>query len=292
MEKFKFNNISGCNWLLNNKKLIVVISHGMAEHIERYDYFANELNKDGVEVWGINQIGHGDAIENNLKGHWEKNGFYQCVENLKTLIEHVHELNKDTKVVLFGHSMGSFLTQEFIKRYSNLIDGVIISGSAKTGALHKMGKFVSSLVIGDRTKPNKFLDGLSFGSYNKQFKPARTPFDWLSRDNEQVDKYIADPLCGYVCTTGFYKEFLKGLAKLNKNVENIRKDLPIYIMSGSKDPVGNNGKDVKALYEMYKNNKIDDVELHLYEDGRHEMLNEINKDEVIKDIKSWLVRFE
>ena len=288
MKKFKLDNISGVNWLLPEKKMIVVISHGMAEHVERYDYFAKKLNEAGIEAWGINQIGHGDAIVDDLKGHWEKDGFSNCVENLGTLIKHIKEENKDIPVVLFGHSMGSFISQEFIKRHSDLIDGVILSGSAKTGLLHKMGALLSGMSLKDKKAPNQFLNNLSFGSYNKAFKPNRTEFDWLSRDNEQVDKYVADPLCGYVCTTGFFKEFMKGLKNLNKGVENIRKDLPIYIMSGAMDPVGNNGKDVVKLEEMYKNLNIENVSMKLYEDGRHEMLNEINKDEVIKDILAWL----
>jgi len=285
MEKFKFKGISGCKWPLESKKAIVVISHGMAEHIERYDYFAKALNKNNIEVWGINQIGHGDAIENNLKGHWEKGGFEQCVENLATLIKEVKV--KKVPMFLFGHSMGSFISQEFIKKHNDLIDGVVLSGSAKTGLLHKVGNLMAKLQGGDLTKPNNFMNGMSFGSYNNCFKPNRTEFDWLSRDEKQVDKYVEDPLCGYVCTTGFFKAFMHGLAHLNDNVKDIRKDLPIYIMAGANDPVGNNGKDVIALNNMYKDLGIKDVEMILYKDGRHEMLNEINKDEVISNIVNW-----
>lgn len=288
MQEFTYKNISGIEWKIDNPKKVVVISHGMAEHAKRYDYFATKLNEAGFAVYAIDQIGHGGAIKDN-RGHWEPGDFNHCVENLYTLVGKAKEEYPDRPVILFGHSMGSFLSQQFIKVHGDSIEKVILSGSAKTGSLHKMGKFVSSFFSGgDQKKENKFLNNLSFGSYNKDFAPNRTDFDWLSRDNEQVDKYVADPLCGYCCTTGFFREFLKGLAQLNDNLEFIPKELPIYIMSGSKDPVGAASRDVKALYEMYKELGIKDVELKLYEDGRHEMLNETNKDEVIADIVNYL----
>ena len=186
--------------------------------------------------------------------------------------------------------MGSFIAQEFIKYYSSSIDAVILSGSSKAGLLHKSGNLVAKLLFSwaKGGKQNHFLNKLSFGSFNKAFKPNRTAFDWLTRDDEQVDKYIDDPLCGYVCTTGFFKGFFGGLAKLNKNVNLIDKNLPIYIMSGAKDPVGNFGKDVIGLYNMYVKYDITTVDIKLYENGRHEMLNEINKNEVYLDILSWI----
>ena len=285
MEKFKFDNISGCQWLVKAPKGVVVISHGMAEHAERYDYFATKLNADNYSVYAINQLGHGDAIV-DVKGHWEKNGFYDCVDNLDTLVKHVKKEFKGP-VFLFGHSMGSFIAQEYIKRYGKNIDGVVLSGSAKTGLLHKMGNLLATLSLKPLKEPNKFLDSLSFGSYNKNIKEPRTKFDWLSRDTKQVDKYVADPLCGYCCTTGFFKGFMKGLSKLNKGVKEVPVKLPIYIMAGHDDPVGNYGKDVIALEKMYKDLGIKDVEMILYEGGRHEMLNEINRDEVIKNIGNW-----
>ena len=288
MQEFTYKNISGIEWKIDNPKKVVVISHGMAEHAKRYDYFATKLNEAGFAVYAIDQIGHGGAIKDN-RGHWEPGDFNRCVENLYTLVGKAKEEYPDRPVILFGHSMGSFLSQQFIKVHGDAIEKVILSGSAKTGSLHKMGKFISSFFSGgDQKKENKFLNNLSFGSYNKDFAPNRTDFDWLSRDNEQVDKYVADPLCGYCCTTGFFREFLKGLAQLNENLEFIPKELPIYIMSGSKDPVGAAGRDVKSLYEMYKDLGIKDVEMKLYEDGRHEMLNETNKDEVIADIVNYL----
>ncbi len=285
MEKFIIGSISGVKWTLEKKKGIVVISHGMAEHIERYDYFAKKLNDEGFEVYGINHLGHGDAID-NIKGHWPKHGFYKCEENLNLLIKEVSK--QKLPVFLFGHSMGSFITQQYLIDHSKEIKGAIISGTNKMGFIAKAGKIMATLVPSKLDKPCKFMDGISFGSYNKNFEPARTKFDWLSRDTKQVDKYIADPLCGYVCTKGFYMGFMEGLSNINKNTDKIRKDIPIYIMSGDKDPVGENGKGPQALYDTYKELGIKDVSIDLYKDGRHEMLNETNKDEVIKNIITWL----
>ncbi len=289
MEKFNKDTISGLQWLIDNPKYVVVISHGMAEHAQRYDYFANKLNKAEMAVFAIDQIGHGDAIERGEKGYWPKGGFQNCVDNLKTLVDLAKSTYPNKPIILFGHSMGSFISQEYIKQYGDSLNSVILSGSTKVGGLHKMGNFIAHFffAFGDNHQPNKFLDNLSFGAYNKPFKPNRTGFDWLSRDTQQVDKYIADPLCGYVCTTGFFKAFLTGLSKLNNHVDKIPESLPIYIMSGQNDPVGGQ-KGAAELKHMYLDKKIKSVDLKLYKEGRHEMLNEINRDEVISDIIIWI----
>ena len=288
MEKLSNGVYYATSWVIDNPKAIVVISHGMAEHAERYDDFARFLNNNNYSVYAIHHIGHGDAIK-DIKGHFEKGDFDKCVDNLRSLIT---DIRKEIKAPLYllGHSMGSFMAQSFIQKYPYDIDGVILSGSAKTGALHKMGSFVAHLLFAftNQKAQNNFLDKVAFGSYNKRFEPQRTKFDWLSRDNAIVDKYIEDDLCGYVCTTGFYKAFFKGMTSLNKNVDEIRKDLPIYIFSGEEDPVGNYGEDVINLCHNYLNHGIYDVEIKLYEGGRHEMLNETNKDEVYNDVLIWL----
>lgn len=290
MDKFKKESISGIQWLIDSPKYVFIISHGMAEHASRYDDFATYLNQHGCSVFAIDHIGHGESIEKEQLGHWPKNGFNICVENLHTLIQHAKDIYPETPIILFGHSMGSFVSQEYIKKYSESIDGVILSGSTKAGLLHKSGNMLAKVLFacGNTHKQNKFLNKLSFGSFNKAFKPNRTGFDWLSSDNEQVDKYISDPLCGFVCTTGFFKGFFKGLSTLNKSIDAINKNLPIYIMSGSKDPVGAFGKGVIKLYNMYVKNHITTVDIKLYENGRHEMLNETNKLEVYMDIMSWI----
>lgn len=290
MDKFKKESISGIQWLIDSPKYVLIISHGMAEHAERYNDFANYLNQHSCAVFAINHMGHGESIEKEELGHWPKNGFNICVNNLFALTQHAKQVYPNVPIILFGHSMGSFIAQEYIKCFSDSIDGVILSGSSKAGLLHKSGNLLANVLFacGDNHKKNNFLNKLSFGSFNKSFKPNRSNFDWLSSDNQQVDKYIEDPLCGFVCTTGFFKGFFKGLSKLNKKIDNIDKNLPIYIMSGSKDPVGSFGKGVINLYNMYVKNDMTNVNIKLYENGRHEMLNEVNQMEVYMDIMSWI----
>lgn len=271
---------------------VVVIVHGMAEHIFRYDYVARVLNNNQIKVYGYEVIGHGSAIKKESeKGHWNKGDFDKNVDNINQLISFVKKENPNLKVFLLGHSMGSFLTRRYLIRYGDNIDGAILSGSSAITPLMKMGATIAKLFSKRKDNlPNKTMDKLSFGSYNKHFKPNRTDFDWLSRDNEQVDKYVEDPLCGYVCTTGFYKEFTSSLKNLDKkdNLKSIPSELPIYIFSGSKDPVSNMGKDIRELYIRFLDAGLKNVYLKVYNDMRHETLNEVDRDIVIKDLIDWL----
>lgn len=292
MKVFQIKGISGIEWKIKAPMASIIICHGMSEHSERYEEFALYLNKLKFNVYAIDNIGHSERNKENL-GHFEKEDFQKCVDNLATLRKNI-----ETKlpVFLLGHSMGSFICQSFLCQYSHLIDGVVLSGSNGPDVMFKLGSFVAStlFVFSNNKKQNKFLDNLSFGSYNKQFKPNKTRFDWLSRDEREVKKYIEDEYCGFVCTTGFYKTFFKGLSNLfkRKNINNIRKDLPIYIFSGDEDPVGHNGKGVKKLADLYQKIGISSVEMKLYQGGRHEMFNETNKEEVYKDVSSFFQKQE
>lgn len=276
-------------WEKENNNKAVVIAHGMAEHPARYKDFALYLNNHGFNVYAIFHEGHGEVHKDTL-GNFEKNGFLDCVFNINDLIIKIKE--KYNKVILLGHSMGSFMSQEYLSRFSNNIDACVLSGSSSPNLLIKSGALIANILylFPGKTKQSNFMNNLSFGSYNKHFKPNRTTFDWLSRDEHQVDKYVADPYCGYVCTRGFYKSFISSFAKLHKKrkLKAIRKDLPILIVGGSKDPVSGNGEGLRTLLVKYKTHNISDVTLKLYEDARHEILNEINKEEVYNDIKEWM----
>ncbi len=189
--------------------------------------------------------------------------------------------------------MGSFATQKYIMLYGNELKGTILSGSnGRQGIMLDIGTmFAKNEIKKHGRKAQSFkLNKMSFGSYNNTFKPNRTEYDWLSRDNAEVDRYIEDPFCGTVFTAGFFYDFLTALKEIeNKsNLSFVPKDLPIYIFSGEKYPVGKCGKGVINLYNRYKNYGIKDVTYKLYKDGRHEMLNEINRDEVMKDVVDWL----
>lgn len=276
-------------------KGVVQISHGMAEHAARYERFASYLTKNGYIVYANDHRGHGKTA-----GSVEKLGYLADEDGFTWLVRDLHDLSKiiinenlDLPLFLFGHSMGSFTAQKYIMDYGNELKGVILSGSnGKQGIALKVGSAIAKWEINKHGGKHQSIrmDNLVFGGYNKAFKPNRTKSDWLSSDNQEVDKYINDPYCGTVFTSGFFYDFLRGLIEIEdkKNIDLIPKNIPIYIFSGEKDPVGKNGKGVIDLFNRYKNHGVQDVKYKLYKDGRHEMLNEINRDEVMEDVVKWL----
>jgi alpha-beta hydrolase superfamily lysophospholipase len=189
--------------------------------------------------------------------------------------------------------MGSFLSRYYAMHYAAELTGLVLSGTAgDLGALRKIGIIVATIeakIKGKKAKSN-IMNKLSFGAFNDAFKPNRTDYDWLSRDNAEVDKYVNDPWCGAVCTAGFFCDMLGGIGYINKkeNIAKIPKNLPIYIFSGTKDPVGGNTKGVSQVYNALKDAGIGDVTLKFYEDARHETLNEINREEVFRDVIAWM----
>ena len=195
--------------------------------------------------------------------------------------------------VLFGHSMGSFLTRTYLIKHPDKYDGVILSGTGhQSPALVLGGNAAASVMaklngaMGNGTK----LDSLAFGSYLSKIENPRTKFDWLSRDAEQVDKYIADPLCGFVGKIGLYRDMMQGIKFITdkKNIAQMNKEKPVYFMSGDGDPVGDYGKGVERAYKAFCDAGLHDVFMRLYPGGRHEMLNETNKEQVYQDILNWL----
>lgn len=273
-------------------KAIIQIAHGMAEHILRYDAFASFLTKENYIVYGHNHRGHG--ADAKIQGYFSKTkGFEKLVDDMKLVTDAIKETHPNLPIILFGHSMGSFITRRYIQRYGDNVDGVILSGTG--GDQGFLGKIGLQLAIWQRKRigastPSPFMDKLVFGSYNKKFTPHRTPFDFLSRDDDEVDKYVADPLCGFVCTSGFFVDLISGIEKIHQQVEVSKtpRDLPIHLIAGDKDPVGNYGKGVQQVYKTYKKIGCHPVTLQLYEGARHELLNERNKEAVYEDILHWL----
>ena len=290
------NNVCVYSWMpIGRPRAILQIAHGMAEYAERYEYFALELNKHGYGVFINDIIGHGNSVKNKDDlGHFPVNGFNIAVKDMYKLTNIIVEKFLTVPIVIFGHSMGSFLTQSYITLYGDKVNGCILSGTAGKQSVASFGALMAkiSLNLQGERKRNKFLDKLSFGSYNKAFTPNRTSFDWLSRDTKEVDKYITSDLCGFVCTNSFYYELFSSMSKLHDpdKIRNIPKELPVYIFGGDEDPVGGNTKSVLKLIELYKSIPIKDLEYKFYKGGRHEMLNETNKLEVIEDIVTWLNR--
>lgn len=276
-------------------KGVVQISHGMAEHIGRYDLFAKALTKAGYVVYGNDHRGHGKTGDNaNLFGFFaEDNGFDRVVEDMVLLTEFIKKEYPNLPVFLFGHSMGSFLTRRYIQSHAGKVAGVIVSGTGgDPGFIGKVGIGIAKLEmkrVGKKTK-SPFMNKLTFGGFNKIFSPGRTEFDWLTRDNEEVDKYLRDPYCGGVFTAGFFYDLVTGVAMINDRKKNtqIPVSMPMYFIAGSQDPVGNFSKGVLQAAKMYKQVGISDVTVRLYENSRHEILNELNKEEVFKDVINWL----
>ncbi len=279
-------------------KGVIQIAHGMAEHIERYDLFAKALIQEGYVVYGNDHRGHGKTGKNaSLMGFFaEENGFDLVVEDMLHLTNIIKKDYPNKPIFLFGHSMGSFLSRRYIQTYGDQLAGVILSGTGgNPGLIGQVGIGIAKLEMkrkGKRTS-SSLMNKLTFGSYNKAFTPTRTEFDWLTRDDSEVNKYIEDPLCGGIFTAGFFYDLVSGVAKVNKHSTNINipKDLPMYFLAGDKDPVGNFSKGILQAADMYIKLGIEDVTVKLYEDSRHEILNELNKEEVFMDVINWLNRY-
>ncbi|MGG0300016.1 alpha/beta hydrolase [Bacillus albus] len=273
---------------------IIQIAHGMTEHAGVYTDFIAALLEAGYGVYAHDHKGHGKTVKREEDyGHFEPNvGWSKAVSDVIFVSETIRK-EQTCPLFLLGHSMGSFLSRRAVQLKGELYDGFLISGTGgNPGLLGSIGHKVATIEMklrGEKTK-SPMLNFLSFGNFNSHFKPNRTKFDWLSSDNNQVDKYIADPLCGFICTTSFYRELFSGVLEVNKLEEfkKTPKNLPIHIFSGDRDPVGDMGKGVKEVYENYKKCEVKDVTLRLYENGRHEMFHEVNKDEVFQDLISWL----
>ncbi|EQG81629.1 alpha/beta hydrolase, partial [Clostridioides difficile] len=279
---------------IKKPKAVIQIAHGMAETAQRYETFAKVLTKNGYIVYINDHRGHGKTakiIEN--VGHLaEKEGFRCLVEDMYTLTNIIKKENEDLPIYLFGHSMGSFASQRYIMDYSNNLSGLILCGSnGKQGIILNLAHLIINHEIkkyGRRFKSNK-INNLIFGGEIIR-RNEKTKFDWLSRDKEQVEKYINDPFCGVVCSCGFFYDLVQGLKEIEdkENLKKVPLDIPIYIISGDKDPIGKNGNGVLRLRDRYIKLGVKDVTCKLYKDGRHELLNEINREEVFEDIICWL----
>lgn len=285
-------------WLPDDKtvlKAVLQVAHGMAEHGSRYEDFARFLAGNGFAVYVNDHRGHGKTAGSleNIGFFAKENGWDLVVEDMHLLTGVIRRYHPDRPVFLFGHSMGSFLSRDYISRYGEDISGCILSATASDpGLLGYAGIVISAVesLVRGKQAASPLMDKLSFGSFNKRFKPERTKFDWLSRDEKTVDRYVDDPYCGTVFTAGFFSDLLKGIKKIHtpQNFKNVPRDLPVFILAGKNDPVGNFGKGVEKVCKKYQQQGLKDLTIKLYDDGRHEMLNEINRQEVYRDISDWL----
>ncbi len=274
---------------------IVQIVHGISEYIDRYDGAARFLAERGFIVVGDDHLGHGRTASGP-----EESGFFAEQKGWHTVAADVHQLRTltgekypDLPYFLLGHSMGSFLARTCLIDWPGTISGAIISGTGQEpAAVVTAGWHLANVICktsGARTHSD-LIEKIAFGAYNKGFAPARTRADWISRDEDVVNAYIADPLCDFMPTAGMFRDMMEGLRYIAKksNLAKMDPTTPILFISGDKDPVGQNGKTVRKVVEFFHTAGCKDTVVHLYPGGRHEMLNEINREEVYADVLSWL----
>jgi alpha-beta hydrolase superfamily lysophospholipase len=291
--------IAAYSWLptTNQKswKGVIQISHGMAEHALRYGRFAKALNDAGYVVYAHDHRGHGKTIaQTDDQGFFaEKDGWNLVVDDTFILNQKIKTNHPTLPIILFAHSMGTFISQQYVAKHGETLAGLILSASIdNAGFLRNIGLIIAKierLRIGARGQSN-LLNTMSFGDFNKPFKPNRTEFDWLSRDDSAVDKYINDPLCGFIVTTQLWIDLLQGLGTmaLPSTRKSVPSTLPILLITGEDDPVTQKGKTVDELKLAYEKAGIKNVSAKKYTGGRHESLNETNRDEVTTDIIAWL----
>ena len=292
-QKIKIENkngdiLFGLSWTVKEPIANVIIMEGMEEHASRYDDFANYLNKENFNVYAIDTYGQGENVLPDLSniGIWPASGFRKQVQAVDSLVEKLRVSCIPT--FIFSHSMGSFMCQDYIQRYTEHVSKVVLCGSGAKNPAVPMGYLLAKMVVNKRNRNKKagLLNKLMFGNFNNKIKNPRTPFDWLSYNEENVDRYIADPLCGFGPNNGFCFEFVKGMNRLHKKkfLQKIRKDLDIFIISGADDPVSNYGKSVGKLEKMYKGLGVKNVQTKIYQGMRHEILNEKDRELVYADI--------
>lgn len=276
-------------------KAILQIAHGMVEYIERYEAFAVFLCSKGFLVTGNDHLGHGQSV--NSKEEW---GYFAKEDGNRAVLHDVYQLTKITKekypdipYFLLGHSMGSFYARQYLCEFGNELTGAIIMGTGcQPLALVQTGRLLTQIVALFKGWKYRcgFINNIAFGSYNKHFEPARTTKDWLSKDTEIVDKYVADERCNFIFTVNAYYNMFTGISRLyDKNLlSNMPKELPVFFVAGEDDPVGDYGKGVLKVADMVRNAGLKNLAVKLYPTDRHEILNETDRDQVYLDLYHWM----
>ncbi len=283
-----------CRWTPEGEiKAVVQILHGIAEYVERYDHFARYLNSLGILVVAEDHMGHGKSIGETAQGYFT-GGWFAAVEDSYKLLTMTRAEYPNVPYIVFGHSMGSFMTRTLIAKYPDSgIAGAIICGTGwMPAAVLQAGKLAANLVCRSKGEqvPDRKLNDLIFSGYNNKVEHPRTTHDWLSRDNRIVDAYVADPLCGFVPTAGLLRDMLTGILHIQKKqtLHAMNKSLPVCFIAGGDDPVGSYGKGVYQAAQAFRDAGMTDVSCRVYPLCRHEILNELNKTEIYEDVSQWL----
>ncbi|MBO4419746.1 MAG: lysophospholipase [Oscillospiraceae bacterium] len=291
----KDTRIHCCQWIPEGKpRGVIQIVHGISEYIARYDALARVFTDHGFVVVGEDHMGHGGSVSQEIPQGCIAEGWLTAVSDSYRLLQMTKEEYPDLPYIIYGHSMGSFMARTLLYTHPDAgLAAAVLSGTGwMPKAVLRSGRAVC-LLEGKRKGMNatsSTVDKLMFGSYTKGYENPRTPLDWLTRDEAEVDKYIADPLLGFSASIGLAREMLGGML-MNEDKENLRKmpkNLPVLLVSGDKDPVGSNGKGVRQTWEAFRAAGMQDVRLKLYPDGRHEMHNELNREELHRDVLAFL----
>lgn len=275
---------------------VIQLVHGMAEHIARYDRLARALCAAGYTVAGHSHLGHGeDAREDELGFFGRKDGWDHLVEDVHAAHEMLLKRFPGQRFAILGHSMGSFVTREYLLRYGGDLTAAVICGTGWfPGPLCSVARAAAALcgVFGGWQKPAPLVDRLMSKDNNKAFAPVLTPFDWLSRDTAEVDKYMADLRCGFLFTARGYYDMFTGLKELSRlhRLAALPGDLPVLFISGDADPIGTQGKGVNTVAQQFRDAGVRDVTVRLYPGARHELFNETNRDEITAELIDWLNR--
>lgn len=304
-EEFYFDSrdngtkLHAVRWMPDSENVegIVQIVHGMAEYVERYEELAAYLTERNFVVTGEDHLGHGKSVpEGGQQGYFcEQDPATVVVRDVHRLKKMTQELYPGVPYFILGHSMGSFITRNYICRYGTGIDGALILGTGMQSAgLLLASKTVAAIegAFRGQRHVSRMMDKAAFGAYNKRIAEKRTDYDWLSRDAERVDAYIADPDCGFVFTVNGFKTLFELISRAKKP-ENLRKipaELPIFMASGAEDPVGSYGKGVEKAYRSLQAAGVRDITLKLYPEDRHELMNEPDREQVAADIAEWLTK--
>ena len=271
------------------------ILHGMAEHVGRYNSTVDFFVERGYVVSGHDHRGHGKTAQlNGMKGHFaDQDGFNRVVEDAFEVITHMKTYQGPLKFILIGHSMGSFIARRFIQLHGELIDLVALSGTGDDSGVARYAGQVTAYALGRKDgfqRQNKLLNSLVFGGFNRSVSNPITKFDWISKNEAHVSAYLADENCGFIPTTQFFLDLFAGLGVIHskKEIARIPKSLPILLFAGTEDPVGRNGSALWKVAKQYDNAHIDDVTVQLFEGGRHELLNDSTRQEVIQAVQEWI----
>lgn len=275
-------------------RAVVLIAHGAAEHSGRYARIASVLSGEGYAVYAPDHRGHGQTAGSlDRAGNAGPDGFNGMIRDLKQLADSIRGRHENVPLILFGHSMGAALSQRFIQLHGEMLSGAILSGSPGLRPnLEQAAAYTAQLAQGDNAEQVSEAFKKSFASFNEGLGEIKTGYEWLSRDAAEVQKYMDDPWCGFPFTNRLVAEMSQCAleAARPENVARIPKSLPILFFAGTHDRVGGNGEFVNALAKLYREAGLTDVQVTLYPEGRHEMLNEINRDVVHREIVAWLDR--